>query len=892
MLFGSKVNYLSKNKRALSKYSVGSQEPGLAFDFIDNVYQKDQNKTVNFDGAITHVRSGNATMTDGYGPELIDNPSFSDTSFWTTTATSPATSTIANGVATIVSPAGEGATCQADILTVGKVYEVTVKVKVRSGSCKVQLGSAATANGTKFISSSGNYTFVRENDGTDGLLFLARSGACDVDFDDISVREIPVIKWAPHNLIPNSEDFTAVTYSKNDVTVTANYGTAPDGTNTATRLQETGANAYLVRGTLTDGHKKGIWARATSGTGTVNIGSYYTVTGALVTLTEEWQLIQRDVDHSESAGTTGQNLYCVDFRAGTLTDIMVWGAHSFRQDLGGMVDNPDQPLSRASYVPTTTAAKYLPRIGHHVYNGSAWANEGLLAESEARTNEFTYSNDFTNAAWFGINTGTLALDAVGPDGVDNSAATLIDNNAGGTGTVLIQESVTVSTSTAYTFSVYAKKDQANGIMLYHANFTTPANNGWIFNLEDGTITQYLATPASTATIENVGNGWYRCAITFTTDAADTVGDCRIYVADGSNIAPDLDGTSSVLIYGAQFEAGSTPSSLIPTSGSSVTRAAESFTIPSANLPWPDPVYTGSELVTNGTFDTDISGWTDGSSGTGSISYQSGEALLTSVDSSNRGIIRQQISADINKVYAFSAQITSTTANSNYVRVGQSVGSADRVSFTSSGVGTYDGYFVGGVSGTVWIEIGGVFGTGTTTVDNISVREINPLSVSIAMDGRVTYADTNFYQYLVYWQESSNNNIQIILDHRSSLTGAIQTQQKESGTASTLVTSNLLSEGINKPFDLAGRYTSTELNLAVDGVALTANTTPTALPDLSSIDLELGYTYMGTIGTFRVWDKDITDDGLVEATNPSLEPSLSLTFEGTGTNSFVVNDWSE
>jgi hypothetical protein len=50
--------------------------------------------------------------------------------------------------------------------------------------------------------------------------------------------------------------------------------------------------------------------------------------------------------------------------------------------------------------------------------------------------------------------------------------------------------------------------------------------------------------------------------------------------------------------------------------------------------------------------------------------------------------------------------------------------------------------------------------------------------------------------------------------------------------------------------------------------------------------------MGTISEFRVWDKDITNAGLVEATNPSLEPSLSLTFEGVGTNSFVVNNWSE
>jgi hypothetical protein len=62
--------------------------------------------------------------------------------------------------------------------------------------------------------------------------------------------------------------------------------------------------------------------------------------------------------------------------------------------------------------------------------------------------------------------------------------------------------------------------------------------------------------------------------------------------------------------------------------------------------------------------------------------------------------------------------------------------------------------------------------------------------------------------------------------------------------------------------------------------------------LSATDLDLIDDYMGTIGTFRVWDKDLGDTGIVEATNPSLEPSLSLTFEGVGTNSFTVSDWSE
>jgi len=95
-----------------------------------------------------------------------------------------------------------------------------------------------------------------------------------------------------------------------------------------------------------------------------------------------------------------------------------------------------------------------------------------------------------------------------------------------------------------------------------------------------------------------------------------------------------------------------------------------------------------------------------------------------------------------------------------------------------------------------------------------------------------------------------------------------------------------------PINVSSRHGSTFVNLATDGTSYTANTTPTALPDLSSTDLNLADNYMGTISEFRVWDKDLGDAGIVEATNPSLEPSLSLTFEGTGTTSFTVSDWSE
>ncbi len=94
-----------------------------------------------------------------------------------------------------------------------------------------------------------------------------------------------------------------------------------------------------------------------------------------------------------------------------------------------------------------------------------------------------------------------------------------------------------------------------------------------------------------------------------------------------------------------------------------------------------------------------------------------------------------------------------------------------------------------------------------------------------------------------------------------------------------------------PFHIASRHGSALVNGAVDGTALPGDTTPTALPDMSGTDLQIAYDFMGTIGTFRQFAGDIGDTGLVTATNPSTEPTLSLTFDGTN-GSFYNLNWSE
>ena len=97
------------------------------------------------------------------------------------------------------------------------------------------------------------------------------------------------------------------------------------------------------------------------------------------------------------------------------------------------------------------------------------------------------------------------------------------------------------------------------------------------------------------------------------------------------------------------------------------------------------------------------------------------------------------------------------------------------------------------------------------------------------------------------------------------TGAIYWVQ-ESGNVLDAVTgpATSYSPDTNVPFNFASRHGSTFINGAISGTLLTANTTPTALPALSSTDLELGSTFMGTIGQFRMWDEDITDAGITEA----------------------------
>ena len=213
----------------------------------------------------------------------------------------------------------------------------------------------------------------------------------------------------------------------------------------------------------------------------------------------------------------------------------------------------------------TTAAIDTPRFD---YNPVTLALKGLLIE-EGRTNLLTYSEQFENVIWAKSNTTVTADAAVSPDGSMDAdklveAATTAEHN--------IIQAATYTSGTTYSFSMYAKQGERGFLCL---SFGSAAFGGvtraW-FDLTTGTVGTLINSPI--ASITPAGNGWYRCTLTKTATSTVATNTIAIVTNADSVLSYTGNGTSGIYIWGAQLEAGATPSSYIPTVAASVGRGPD------------------------------------------------------------------------------------------------------------------------------------------------------------------------------------------------------------------------------------------------------------------------------------------------------------------------------
>jgi hypothetical protein len=381
---------------------------------------------------------------------------------------------------------------------------------------------------------------------------IPTNGNGDLSFTRASngtrVNSAGLVEVCPWNLVQYSNTFSNAAWLKSSCTLTSGQNDPNGGTNGWRYLSSVASSGYCYQGgVLQNGVQYTFYIYAKSNTGS-NQTMYFTansgtVTSPAFTLTSTWQLCS----WTFTANATGDNIF-FGYNPSATLDLLVYGA---QLNIGS---------TAKPYFPTTDRLN-VPRL---TYQNGGGGCPSLLLEKQS-TNLALYSEQFDNAYWAKTNATISANNTTSPDGTQNADLIIADTTNG-----VHQFRTTVSSVTAqnYTMSIFAKKSGINFIRFWEDGQT---GKQCYFNLNTGVATNVDMTSVS---IENIGNGWYRCIAIVPIPASGVFGFRVLVSQDGSATAYAGNGTSGIFIWGAQLEASSYPTSYIPTTSASATRVAD------------------------------------------------------------------------------------------------------------------------------------------------------------------------------------------------------------------------------------------------------------------------------------------------------------------------------
>ena len=425
----------------------------------------------------------------------------------------------------------------------------------------------------------------------DLITFARASNGTFVDGDGL-------IKTTPVNLLTYSEQPDQ--WNKTNTTGTANVAAAPDGSFTGYQLNRTSTSNsnYIRRGTSKAAspithtvsiHFKKNDARYASirlqgnypsradvvfdlDTGTVSKGpsafsNFSGASAAIVPVAGGWYRCSLTATTDNDTVATGyfscsaENNF-VDGASTDINSVYLWGAQLERGS------------TATDYIPTTSTISGAPRFDHDPATGESL---GLLIE-EARTNKI--SNNYSTGS--GKQTANLSNDSLitNPDGTTGAIKVKATSSNG-------QHAITSASGTETTnhsTSVFVKKGNHRyvGISLGGAS----NNIHCVFDFDTKTIIDDGGKGNHTfvsSGFEEYANGWFRLHVVGFSSGSTI----RVFLAEDDQqdglqnwVAS---GNEFMYAWGPQKEAGDFPTSYIPTSGSTVTRAADVAEITGADF---------------------------------------------------------------------------------------------------------------------------------------------------------------------------------------------------------------------------------------------------------------------------------------------------------------------
>ena len=196
--------------------------------------------------------------------------------------------------------------------------------------------------------------------------------------------------------------------------------------------------------------------------------------------------------------------------------------------------------------------------------------QGYLAEG-AGTNLQDYSQDIDNAGWTKDSCSVTSTTEIAPDGTATADVVTADGTANAH---RVKYTTALSAATVYTASTYIKKKAGTEVIRISLYDIT---GGATLAIRDLDLATGVASQTSNGTtdidtfLEALPDGWYRFGFSFTSVGANNY---QFLAYPTSNTGASTDAAA---FWGVQIEAGTFPSTYIPTTSSSATRNADVLT---------------------------------------------------------------------------------------------------------------------------------------------------------------------------------------------------------------------------------------------------------------------------------------------------------------------------